>query len=138
MVFVNAGHPPALVVRADGSVVRLTQGGPGLGLFADADFEHAEVTLGAGDTLLIYSDGISESWPSEEEAESYLAELALSYGSIPVSALRGQVLTTVDVRRGGKRSDDCTMIVLRWTPPLPKTKPQFGAPAELPPNAKIG
>jgi sigma-B regulation protein RsbU (phosphoserine phosphatase) len=133
LAFVNAGHPPALVVRADGSVVRLTQGGPGLGLFADAEFEYAEVTLGAGDTLLIYSDGISESWPSEQEAESYLAELAVSYGSIPVSALRGQVLTTVDVRRGGKRSDDCTMIVLRWTPPLPKAKGQFVAGPELPP-----
>ena len=114
-------------------MVRLTQGGPGLGLFADAEFEYAEVTLGAGDTLLIYSDGISESWPSEQEAESYLAELAVSYGSIPVSALRGQVLTTVDVRRGGKRNDDCTMIVLRWTPPLPKAKGQFVVGPDLPP-----
>jgi len=140
LAFVNAGHPPALVVRANGTVVRLTQGGPGLGLFADGEFEQAEITLTAGDTLLIYSDGISESWPTEQEAETYLAELAVSYGAIPVAALRGQVLTTVDVRRGGKRNDDCTMIVMRWSPAIAKANARFGTTTErtdAPPVTKI-
>lgn len=131
LIFVNAGHPPALLVRANGAVVRLSQGGPGLALFPDAEFEAADVTLDPGDTLLIYSDGISEAWPTEAEAESYLSELAISYGSTPVGALRGQVLTTVDVRRGGKRNDDCTMIVLRRSPAVARSHDPFGAAVEL-------
>jgi sigma-B regulation protein RsbU (phosphoserine phosphatase) len=58
--YVNAGHPPALVVRADGRVQTLDSGGFPLGLLEQAPYVAAETTLTPGDTLLIFSDGVSE------------------------------------------------------------------------------
>jgi serine phosphatase RsbU (regulator of sigma subunit) len=55
-----AGHPAALVARADGEVVEL--GGPGtlLGVFADTEIEEASTILGPGDALTLYTDGLTE------------------------------------------------------------------------------
>jgi serine phosphatase RsbU (regulator of sigma subunit) len=114
--FVNAGHPPPLLVRADGSAVPLREGGPGLGLFDSAEFARGEVTLMPGDTLLAYSDGVSESWPSDGDAEQRLLELARSHAGEPVSALLTEVFTAVERQRGGFRNDDCTLVVLRYSP----------------------
>src|SRR5262249_24817687 len=95
---------------------RLDVGGPGVGLFEAADFEIGTATFGPGDTLLIYSDGVSEAWPNSDEAEDDLVDLARSYSAIPVAPLCEEILAAVDRRRGPLRSDDCTLIVLRWSP----------------------
>jgi len=116
LTYVNAGHPPALLIRAGGTADRLGVGGPGVGLFEAGDFETGTATFGAGDTLLIYSDGVSESWPTHEAAEEALVDMARSYSAIPVAPLCEEILAVVDRRRGALRSDDCTLIVLRWSP----------------------
>lgn len=116
LTYVNAGHPPALLVRANGTAERLGDGGPGVGLFEAADFEIGSARFNAGDTLLIYSDGVSESWPTAEEAEESLIDMARSYSAVPVAPLCEEILAAVDRRRGTLRSDDCTLIVLRWSP----------------------
>jgi sigma-B regulation protein RsbU (phosphoserine phosphatase) len=119
LVYVNAGHPPPLLVRARGNAETLGEGGPGLGLFDVGEFAIGQITMGQGDTLLAYSDGISESWPTAAEAEAELADLARSYTSVPVTALRNEVLASVERRHGGVRKDDCTLVILRWSPPSP-------------------
>ena len=60
--FANAGHPPPLLLRADGTVTLLTGAGPDLMLGVDADAERAEasVELAAGDTVVLYTDGLIE------------------------------------------------------------------------------
>jgi sigma-B regulation protein RsbU (phosphoserine phosphatase) len=116
LVYVSAGHPPAILVRANGTHESLHEGGPGLGLFEAADFEEGSKTLGPGDTLLAYSDGVSEAWPSQEEAETHLTNLIRTYAAVPVAVLRHQILAGVDRRHGGVRRDDCTVVVLRWSP----------------------
>jgi serine phosphatase RsbU (regulator of sigma subunit)/pSer/pThr/pTyr-binding forkhead associated (FHA) protein len=117
LVYVNAGHPPPLLVRARGQTVLLDDGGPGLGLFDAAEFTVGEVTMAPGDSLLVYSDGVSESWPTSDEAEEHLEEMARSYAAVPVGALRNEVLAAVERRHGGIRTDDCTLVILRWSPP---------------------
>ena len=59
--YCNAGHPPALLLRADGTVEELSAGGPLLGAIATDSYVQGRVQLQAGDTLLIYSDGILDS-----------------------------------------------------------------------------
>lgn len=115
--YVNAGHPPPLLVHADGRTDSLHEGGPGIGLFDAGTFAQGERTLMRGDTLLAYSDGISESWPTAAEAEAALTELARAYFAVPVAALCHEILAACERRRGGVRTDDCTLVVLRWTPP---------------------
>jgi sigma-B regulation protein RsbU (phosphoserine phosphatase) len=117
LTYVNAGHPPALLVRAGGKVEQLHEGGPGIGLFGAAAFAGGTRTLARGDTVLAYSDGISESWPTAPEAEAHLSDLVRAYASVPVSALSHEIFAAVERRRGGVRTDDCTLVVLRWTPP---------------------
>jgi serine phosphatase RsbU (regulator of sigma subunit) len=117
LTYINAGHPPPLLVHANGRTDSLHEGGPGIGLFAAGAFTQGERTLMRGDTLLAYSDGISESWPDAAAAEKALTDLARAYAAVPVAALSHEILAAVERRRGGVRTDDCTLVVLRWTPP---------------------
>lgn len=59
--YCSAGHPPVMLLRADGDLELLTEGGLLLGVLADAEYVGGSCVLGKGDTLLIYSDGITES-----------------------------------------------------------------------------
>lgn len=57
----SGGHPPALLLRADGDVRYVsTPGGQAVGMFAAPEFASATVHLTAGDTLLLYTDGLTE------------------------------------------------------------------------------
>jgi sigma-B regulation protein RsbU (phosphoserine phosphatase) len=68
LTYVNAGHNPGLLVRADGSVEWLKASGVPLGLIATATYAMRETALAPGDTLVLYTDGITEaSDPDDEE-----------------------------------------------------------------------
>lgn len=58
--FVQAGHPHPMILRADGTIERLGQGGLPVGLVQGARFETAEAQLHPGDRLLVVSDGVTE------------------------------------------------------------------------------
>jgi serine phosphatase RsbU (regulator of sigma subunit) len=60
LIYVNAGHPPAILVRADGNIEHLSEGGVPLGMFEDPRYIEEFSSLGAGDVLALYTDGISE------------------------------------------------------------------------------
>jgi len=66
LVYVNGGHVPPFLVRADGSRERLTAGGTALGLLEEGAYEAGEVYLQAGDTLLMVTDGATEALSPEE------------------------------------------------------------------------
>ncbi len=57
----SAGHPPAILLRANGELESLSDGGLLLGVLSDAAYVRGSFRLGAGDVLMIYSDGITES-----------------------------------------------------------------------------
>lgn len=60
LVYVNAGHEPALVIAPDGSVTELRPTGPALGLMPDSDFEAVSGSLEPGHTLFAFTDGLAE------------------------------------------------------------------------------
>ena len=55
-----AGHPPPLVMRADGSEERVPAGGPMIGVAAASEFPTTSVELAPGDTVLLYTDGLTD------------------------------------------------------------------------------
>lgn len=59
----NAGHPHPLIVR-DGSVIELEASDLPVGIFCNTEFSVTELTLHPGDSMLIYSDGVSEAMNS--------------------------------------------------------------------------
>jgi phosphoserine phosphatase RsbU/P len=67
IVYASAGHPPALVARADGTIERLGATGIPLGIFPQVKFEEATVNLGPQDILFLYTDGLSEAESPEGE-----------------------------------------------------------------------
>jgi len=56
----NAGHPPPLLLRADGTLEKLEKGGPMIGLGGVLPFEEGELAIGAGDRIILYTDGVLE------------------------------------------------------------------------------
>ena len=65
--YCSAGHPPAMLLRANGQLELLTEGGLLLGVAPTAPYVRGCVELGAGDLLLAYSDGVIESQNNAEE-----------------------------------------------------------------------
>ncbi|WP_055083982.1 PP2C family protein-serine/threonine phosphatase [Jannaschia donghaensis] len=79
VLFCQAGHPHPLVRRVDGTVERLGDGGPPVGMLPDVQFECRTVRLNPGDALLTYSDGLTEcadTWGDMLEEEGLMALLA--------------------------------------------------------------
>jgi sigma-B regulation protein RsbU (phosphoserine phosphatase) len=114
IVFSNAGHNPPLLVRNDGSVARLTDGGMVLGVFPDNAYEQSELALTSGDRLLFYTDGITEARnpAGEEYEEEKLTATACAYRALPVEAMKDAVLADVNGFTGGQFEDDATLIVV--------------------------
>src|SRR5262249_15385156 len=65
--YANCGHLPALVMRGDGEVERLESTATVVGLFRDWDCGIGEKTLRPGDTLALYTDGITEAFGANDE-----------------------------------------------------------------------
>jgi sigma-B regulation protein RsbU (phosphoserine phosphatase) len=110
----NAGHNAPILVRADGSLVRLREGGPILGEFPDAPYEQASVSFGAGDRLLIFTDGVSEARGAGdvEFGEPRLEALLRDNRGESAAALRRRVLSAVHEFRDRPLEDDATLLIV--------------------------
>jgi serine phosphatase RsbU (regulator of sigma subunit) len=114
--YVNAGHNPPLLVRADGRIETLVEGGMVLGIFDSVPYADAETELRPGDTLLVYSDGVTETFDPEgdEFGEQRLAQFVVRNLGLPAAALQDELLLELDrFAAGVKASDDRTLIVLK-------------------------
>lgn len=116
LTYVNAGHNPPLLVRADGAVERLERGGLAFGLFDWARYEAGEVELRPGDTLVAYSDGVSETTApdGEEFGPARIAAIARAGRRLEAGAIERRVRQEIDAFAAGDHpSDDRTLIVLK-------------------------
>jgi sigma-B regulation protein RsbU (phosphoserine phosphatase) len=88
MALVNAGHPPAIVVHANGDEpVVVRQEGDVVGAFPDAAFGITELTLQPGDRIFLYTDGLIEAGGSYEQGLQRLAETCFAQRALPLSDL---------------------------------------------------
>ena len=113
----NAGHCPLAVLRADGSVELVPPQGPILGLLPMAKWGVANVQLSAGDSIVFYSDGISESFsPTSEEfgVEGVQRTLAGLGGNDAEAVGRALLDAAAKHRAGREADDDVTLLVLRY------------------------
>jgi serine phosphatase RsbU (regulator of sigma subunit) len=118
--YCNCGHNPPLVVRADGRSERLTLTGLPLGVLAEADYATREIVLGAGDRLVLYTDGVTEA-STEDGAEFGEARLeaaidALRQGT-PVAMVDGIVERVDAFAAGAPQADDITCLALVFAAP---------------------
>jgi sigma-B regulation protein RsbU (phosphoserine phosphatase) len=114
--YTNAGHNAPVLVRADGSVERLWKGGTVLGAFDSVKFEEGETTLGEGDLLVVFSDGLTEAQNAtgEEYGEQRLVAFAAARRQEMVENIRRDIFDEVDRWSGdAERGDDQTLVILK-------------------------
>jgi phosphoserine phosphatase RsbU/P len=112
LLYANCGHLPAFLSRKDGSLERLTSTGTVMGLFKEWDCTIEERELAAGDTLMLYTDGVPESFngAGEEFGEQRLMELLQEYCQRPPSALLALIAEEVLRFSSQEQADDITLI----------------------------
>jgi hypothetical protein len=111
----NAGHMPPLLVRGD-AIVTLDRGSMVLGLMPEATFEEQAVDLDPGDTLVIYSDGVTEAMDEAEEffGDERLAAALEGACHVSVETVGARVLEALAGFVGeAVASDDVSLIVVR-------------------------
>ncbi|MFN7936358.1 MAG: SpoIIE family protein phosphatase [Bryobacteraceae bacterium] len=116
LTYTNAGHNPALLVRADGSVEMLKEGGMFVALIPGLTYDEQTVPMNPGDTLVLYSDGITEEENSagEDFGTDRLAQIVAERRTWTVNQLADYVFGEVSVFSEGKPpTDDRTLVVLR-------------------------
>jgi len=116
ITYVNAGHNPPLLVREDGEVELLTEGGIVLGLFEGLSYDAGSVEMRPGDTLLAYSDGVTETWSPEgdEFGEDKLTALVVERRDLDAQSLQDAILQEIErFEAGAGATDDRTLVVLR-------------------------
>lgn len=116
LTYVNAGHVPPAVIRADGRVEWLEAGGMIVGLLPDVQFECGTVALGAGDLLVACTDGITEAMDSvgNEFSRQRMAELVTGVRQRSPEEIIRAVITEVETHsRNGMYEDDRILMVMK-------------------------
>ena len=114
--YCSAGHPPAMLLRADGQLELLSIGGPLAGVLPEASFDRGSVQLREGDVLLAYSDGILESRDNADQEFGYerLEEELRRAGTSSAAAALFSVLGAVqDFAAARAQADDMSLVVIR-------------------------
>lgn len=115
--YANCGHPSALLLRHQGDLERLDSTSALIGLSNSWSCGVGELLLGAGDVLVLYTDGVSESTndAGEEFGEARLRGVLGRDRDLPLEALLSSLTTEVQQFSGTKQQDDTTLIVARCT-----------------------
>lgn len=116
LTYINAGHNPPLIGRADGTVEQLSSGGLPLGLMGFAEYEVGRAKLDAGDVLFIYSDGVSEANNINEDefGMERLTEVIRTNVHRSASGIRDKVESALsDFTGTAAPNDDITLVIVK-------------------------
>ena len=114
--YINAGHNPPLVGRADGTVEQLASGGFPLGIMPMAEYDVGQLELQSGEALVIYSDGVSEAvnYKDEEFGMERLTEVIRKNLKTSASGLRDKVESALsDFTQTTPANDDITLVIVK-------------------------
>ncbi len=117
ILYSSGGHNAPLVLRADGTIEALVEGGLPLGAFDFGSYEEGEITLEQGDLFFLYTDGLTETKSPDQEdefGEERLNGFLREHSALTVNALIAELDTELQRFRGRREAeDDITLIGLR-------------------------
>jgi serine phosphatase RsbU (regulator of sigma subunit) len=119
VTYVNAGHNPPFVIRAEGSVETLSPTGMPVGIIEESPYTTGELTLGHGDQITLYSDGIPETQRSDDEeyGEDNFEKLLVAERGNDLAELFDKLQKELNEFRGEcPIGDDVTLLVMRRNP----------------------
>jgi len=114
--YINAGHNPPLIGRADGTVHQLDAGGFPLGILPGAEFEIGQTKLDLGEALVIYSDGVSEAnnLNGDEFGMERLIQVVSKNLQASASGLRDKVESALSAfTQTAPANDDITLVIVK-------------------------
>lgn len=117
VIFANAGHTPPVCYGEEQGRAEMIElhGGPALGMMEKANYIEKDFTLGSGDKLILYTDGLTEAMNPEgdEFGEERLQALVQLKGSCEVKELVRQIHDAVEEHRAGREvGDDFSLLAL--------------------------
>jgi sigma-B regulation protein RsbU (phosphoserine phosphatase) len=115
--FINAGHPSPILLRGDMVEEAFTEGSFPVGLVPEAEFTTLKLQLEPNDTLVLFSDGVTEAMDPEEELYGVprLREVLKGRPDSPLDEIQKVVLESVEnFARGARQADDLTLLVVRY------------------------
>jgi sigma-B regulation protein RsbU (phosphoserine phosphatase) len=116
LAFLNAGHNPPLIVHAAGTVEQLASGGLPLGINPLAEYKEGRTQLHPGDVLVIYSDGVSESYnpEGEEFGTARLWEVVSRHMDSSAAGIRDRIESALTkFSQGTPAADDITLVIVK-------------------------
>jgi phosphoserine phosphatase RsbU/P len=114
--FINAGHNPPIIARADGTIELVESGGLPLGLMPFAEYEAGSDKLNSGDVLVIYSDGVSEAnnITEDEFGLERLKDVIRANITRSASGIRDKVESALsDFTGTAAPNDDITLVIVK-------------------------
>ena len=115
--YVNAGHEPPMLIRSEGTVERLSIGGPLLGVMPNLRYTSGKISLRPGDAVVLFTDGVTEAMGAkmEEYTETRLQALLLANRDCSAPELVQRIQDDIEAFTGPVQalSDDRTLLVLK-------------------------
>ena len=115
--FINAGHNPPLIAHgSDGTLEQLGAGGLPLGILPDYDYREGRTQLRAGDVLVVYSDGVTETQnpKGEEFGTVRLQEVVAQNLNATASGIRDKIEAALSAfAQGTPAVDDITLVIVK-------------------------
>jgi anti-anti-sigma factor len=113
----SAGHPAPLIVRGDGRIREIGGGGPMLGVSPDAAWPERSVAIESGETVLLYTDGVTETRGATQRfGLGRLEELLVANAERSPGELLAQLEHALAQFQLGPQSDDTAALALRFEP----------------------
>lgn len=115
--FINAGHPSPFLLRHGVAHEPFSEGSYPVGLVPEAEYAVARLKLEPGDTIVLFSDGVTEAMDPNEELFGVprLREVLTGQTQCPLDQLQKCVLEAVEnFARGASQADDLTLLIVRY------------------------
>jgi serine phosphatase RsbU (regulator of sigma subunit) len=115
--FINAGHPSPFLIRRGVAEEAFTEGSFPVGLVPEAEYCAAYLKLEPGDTLVLFSDGVTEAMDPDDQLFGVprLKQLLTGQTECPLEQLQKCILESVEnFTRGAHQADDLTLLIVRY------------------------
>jgi serine phosphatase RsbU (regulator of sigma subunit) len=115
--FINAGHPSPILIRQGAAEEAFTEGSFPVGLVPEAEFTTSTLNLEPNDTMVLFSDGVTEAMDPEDNlyGVARLREVLQGKTDEPLDEIQKTVLESVEnFARGARQADDLTMLLVRF------------------------